>query len=108
MESPTMNQVFVDESNVCVNLCGCICSRKHRTRVERKDVYLIADYRSGDFISAVGFVRFRFWINFQDFVYRDSLSEEPNELIDSSEVPRSLQNPKRMYSILLSCCLWLH
>ena len=96
-----MDQVFVDDTYVRANIRGYVCSREHHAgRTEWKNVHQIADFGSSDFRRAVGFVRFRFnTSSLRDFVFRDSLSEEPTELIDSSEAPRSLQNPRRMYSI---------
>ncbi|KAK1136933.1 hypothetical protein K0M31_001465 [Melipona bicolor] len=94
-----MSQVFVDDTYVRANIRGYVCSREHQAgRTERKDVCQIADFGPSDFRGAVGFVRFRFnSSSLRDFVFRDSLSEEPTELIDSSEAPRSLQNPRQTW-----------
>lgn len=96
-----MDQVFVDDIYVHANIRGHVCPREHQAdRTEWKYVCQIADIGSSDFRGAVGFVRFRFNMSsLRDFVFRDSLSEEPTELIDSSEAPRGLQNPRRMYSM---------
>ncbi|CAD1478948.1 unnamed protein product [Heterotrigona itama] len=92
-----MDQAFVDDTCVRANIRVYVCSREHKAgRTEWKDVCQIADFGSSDVRCAVSFVRFRFRGSLRENIaFRDSLSEEPTELIDPSEAPRSLQNPRQ-------------